>query len=71
VYAFEDSKNSQKYKNMCSILQGKIALAQRIEDAGFMTKRLFKTLILKNMKGWKNFLGEKAEKYDKGIQLNS
>ena len=56
---------------MCSILQGKIALAQRIEDAGFMTKRLFKTLILKNMKGWKNFLGEKAEKYDKGIQLNS
>jgi hypothetical protein len=30
---------------MCTILEVKIALAQSIEDAGFMTKRLFKTLI--------------------------
>ena len=68
IYAFEDSKNSQEYKNICTILQGKIALAQRIEDAGLMTKRLFKTLILENMKSLKKLLDEKAEQYDKEIQ---
>ena len=68
IYAFEDSKNSQEYKKICTILQGKIALAQRIEDAGLMTKRLFKTLILENMKSLKKVLDEKAEQYDKEKQ---
>ena len=45
IYAFKDSKNSQEYKKICTILQGRIALAQRIEDTGLMTKRLFKTQI--------------------------
>ena len=63
-----DSKNSEENKNICTILEEKIALAQRIEDAKFMTKRLFKTFIMEKMNGWRKFLEEKAERYEKDME---
>ena len=55
----------QRQQKQSGIQKKYVPLAQRIEDAGLMTKRLFKTLILENMKSLKKVLDEKAEQYDK------